>query len=477
MTFTSLDFVIFFLIVWLGRGLTRSLSAEKWFLLIASCAYYVTWSVPFLFLILSMSLTDYFVARGIATRTDSTERRWLLWISLFANIGLLSFFKYSNFFLQNLAAILNTAGWHVKTLHLDVPLPPAISYFTFAGLSYVLDVYYERFAPAASATDYALFVTFFPKLVSGPIVRAREFLPQLKERVHASSMDIEAGLLYILVGAVKKLVIADQIGVHVDLIFATPRGYDAFTLLQGVIGYAIQLYCDFSGYSDIAIGCARVLGYRFPDNFQMPYSADSITDFWRRWHITLSRWFRDYAFLPLEIATRNNPYPKLRVSINMMVMMLLVGLWHGPSWNFVIFGAIHGMALIIHKLWTTSKPLASLLKRPGLILAWAAVSRILTLGVILLGFIFFRADSLSTAWHYLAGILSWSHGIRMYSPFILAAAAAMFLVHLLVNADRNLVEELPQMATPVRVFSYASLLILLVCLAAGDAAPFIYVQF
>src|SRR5688572_4542265 len=236
MIFTSFEFVAFFLVVLLGRGLMRSFAAEKLFLLLACCAYYLSWSIPCIFLLLFMSLTDYSVARKMGQTTDPTFRKRLLQLSLLVNLGLLGFFKYSNFFLENISAGFNALGWSVGPLHFDTVLPPAISYFTFAGLSYVLDVYYERIPACASPRDYTLFITFFPKLLSGPIVRASEFLPQLKERVRASAEDIEIGLAYFLVGAVKKLVIADNVASHVNLIFASPGQYDGPTLLLGALG-------------------------------------------------------------------------------------------------------------------------------------------------------------------------------------------------------------------------------------------------
>lgn len=477
MTFTSFEFVVFVALVLLGRRLISGVRSEQWLLLAASCAFYMSWSIPGVVLLLFMSLTDYTVARKLGVTVDGDARKRLLWVSLAVNLGALGFFKYSNFFLQNLTGALDVLGWHVGAIHFNVLLPPAISYFTFAGLSYVLDVYYERIRPCTSAREYTLFVTFFPKLLSGPIARAKELLPQLHERVRATWADVEIGLAYFLVGAIKKLVIADQLAAHVDVIFATPGRYDAVTLLQGVVGYAIQLYCDFSGYSDMAIGCARILGYRFPQNFQMPFSAASITDFWRRWHITLSTWFRDYAFLPLEIATRGNPNPTVRVSINLLVMMLLVGLWHGPSWNFVLFGAIHGLALVLHKMWTTWGAVASIRRSTTLQFVWACCARGLTLAVVLVAFVFFRTESLTDAGTYLSGIASWHAGIRVLSPYIVGAFALMLLVHLAVGADRNLVEELSEIALPVRIAAYTSLMMLLVTLGAGDATPFIYVQF
>lgn len=478
MMFTSFEFVLFFAVLVMVRTCLRNFSAEKWFLLAASIAFYMSWSIPCVLLILFTSLADYSIARKIGHTSHPASRRRLLVMSLMLSLGLLGFFKYANFFLENISAALGVLGWHVGPFHYDIILPPAISFYTFASVSYVLDVYYERIPICESARDYALFLTFFPKLLSGPIVRARELLPQFQERVRATTEDIEIGLAYFMIGAVKKLVIADQIAPHENLIFSAPTQYDGLTLLLGALGYTVQIYCDFSGYTDMAIGCGRLLGFRFPDNFKMPYSSRSITEFWRRWHMTLSFWLRDYVFLPLEIATRYNPYPMLRVSFNMMVTMLICGLWHGPSWTYVIWGGIHGAALTVHKAWTTTDPLASLKDRRLFQFIWAAFAHALTLSVVVLSMVFFRAQSVSGAAAYLNRMVLWSHsGTRLISPYILSAVAAVFLVHLLVNKDRNLAEELPRMSLPSRIVGYASLILSLVVLGATHSAAFIYFQY
>jgi alginate O-acetyltransferase complex protein AlgI len=476
--FTSFEFIFFFLLVVLVRGCVRNFTAEKWFLLGTSICFYLTWSIPCVVFILFTSLVDYSIGRKLGQTTDAISRKRLLLLSLTINLGLLGFFKYSNFFLDNVWFGLSALGIHVPQSHFDIILPPAISFYTFASITYIVDVYYERIPVCESARDYTLFITFFPKVLSGPIVRAGEFLPQLKERVRASREDFEIGISYLLTGAVKKLVIADQIAGQVTLIFAAPGRYDGFTLLQGLLGYAVQLYCDFAGYSDMAIGCARILGFKFPQNFQMPFSSITITEFWRRWHITMSRWFRDYLFFPLEMATRDNFKPNLPLSVNMTTTMLLCGLWHGASWNFVVWGGIHGAALSAHRIWTTWNPLVSLKQRLIYRIGWNVFSRALTLGVVLLSLVFFRTQSLSDAASYLGLMLSWSHhGMRVMSPLILAAVAAVFLTHLLINKDRNLAEEVPQMAVPVRITAYAGLILLLVSLGATDAAPFLYFEF
>jgi len=478
MNLFSFEFFAFLGLVVLLRTCIRGAAADKWLLVLASLTFYLTWNAPCVLLILFTSLGDYSIGRKIGDTVDPIiRRRWLV-LSLFLNIGLLAFFKYTNFFLGNVSVALNAIGWNVGPLHYDVILPPAISYFTFASLSYVLDVYYERVPACEKARDYTLFVTFFPKLLSGPITRAREFLPQLRERVRASVKDIEIAFAYLLQGAVKKLVVADNIGSHVSLIFAAPGNYDGLALFLGLLGYTVQMYCDFSGYSDMAIGFARLLGFRLPENFQMPFSAATITEFWRRWHITLSQWFRDYVFLPLEIATRSNPRPILRASCNMMVTMLLCGLWHGASWNFVVWGGIHGAALGIHKAWTGWNPLAALKRRQRYALIGRVFSHLLTLSVVLLGFIFFRAQNFSDAITYLSRLLVWADdGIAFRSAYIAAAVFGVFVVHLLVDKDRNLALELPQRTIPLRVLAYSSLLVMLVLLTTNNAAPFLYFQF
>ena len=478
MIFTSFDFALFFVVVVAVRWCLRSFTAEKWFLLIASLAFYASWNLPCVLLISFTALLDCTIARKLGGTTDPGQRRRLLLTSLTASLGLLAFFKYGNFFLENLGVVLGWAGWRIGPLRYNLVLPPAISFYTFASLGYVLDVYYERIQPVSSARDYTLFVSFFPKLLSGPITRSGELLGQFKERVRASAEDVEIGLSYVLIGAVQKLVIADQISAHVGQTFASPKQFDSLTLLLGLMGYTVQIYCDFAGYSAMAIGFARVLGFKLPENFQMPLSATSITDFWRRWHMTLSKWFRDFVFLPLEMATRANPIPNLRISVNILLMMLLVGLWHGPSWNYVIFGGIHGLALVIHKLWTAWDPLKPVRKRAAVKFVWTAGAHFLTLGVVLVAFAFFRAPTFSAAIDYLRSLLAWQHGgTRLNSPYILAAIAAVAGVHLLVRKDRNLALELPQKSLPARIAGYSILVLLLVLLGATDASPFIYFQF
>lgn len=478
MIFTSFEFLCFFLAVILLRRCLRGIRAEIWLLLAASYCFYFTWSVPSSALLIFVSLSDYYIGRKLGQTENPIHRKRLLVSGLVVNLGLLGFFKYSNFLLENIWLALGALGIHFHRPHYDIILPPGISYFIFGSLSYVLDVYYERVHPTHSLRDYSLFVSFFPKLLAGPIMRAGDFLSQVQQRVHADAAAIESGLCYFLLGAVKKLVISDQVAGPVNLIFSSPGQYDGLTLLLGAMGYAVQIYCDFSGYTDMAIGSALLLGFKLPENFQMPYSSVTITEFWRRWHITLSAWFRDYVFLPMEIARKNARSATLRTTISLMATMLLCGLWHGAGWTFVIWGGIHGLALAVHRAWMTWNPLRRLADHQVFQPAWTLFSRLLTLSIVLLAWVFFRAQSLVDAGTYLSRMLSWSHdGTRWVSPYILLALAAVFFTGLLVNKDRNLAQELPTHAVAVRITAYAGLIVLLSCFGATDAVPFIYFQF
>ena len=320
------------------------------------------------------------MARRLSVSDDSgTRKRWL-WASLAVNLGVLGFFKYFGFLAEPVAPALRRLGVHLSVIHSPLLLV-GLSYFTFAGMSYVLDVYYEKLEPTESLSEYVCYLMYFPKLIAGPIVRAAELLPQMCKGLRISAQDFETGCVYLLVGAVKKLVIADQLAGHVSMILADPQHYSAATLVQGMIGYTVQIYADFSGYSDMAIGCARLMGFRFPQNFLMPYSSVNIAEFWRRWHVTLSTWFRDYVFLPLEVGSRRIQSVHFRASRNILITMLLCGLWHGPSSKFVLWGGLHGAALAIYQVYSGMRRRASWVKWSALHPATLA-ARALALSVV-----------------------------------------------------------------------------------------------
>jgi alginate O-acetyltransferase complex protein AlgI len=342
MVFTSLTFVEFFLIVLAVLGLCRSRWQRQLTILLASVVFYGYWNAWYLFLLATPSVIDYFCALRISEARLERQRKFWLVFSVLSNLGLLGYFKYANFLVQNVAKLI---GRDPPVLH--ILLPVGISFYTFKTMSYTIDVYRRHIEPCHSWWKYVMFVTYFPELVAGPIVRASVFLPQMTRSLKPSWPRAYVGLQLVALGFSKKLLVADRLAKFVDAIFAHPTIYSSGTIWSAVIAYSLQIYCDFSGYSDIAIGISRIIGFDLPENFNMPYSSTSITEFWRRWHITLSQWLRDYLYIPLG----GNRKGKVRTYINLTITMLLGGLWHGANWTFVVWGALHGLALAIHKLW------------------------------------------------------------------------------------------------------------------------------
>jgi D-alanyl-lipoteichoic acid acyltransferase DltB (MBOAT superfamily) len=348
MSFNSTTFVFFFLFVFFTYwGLARRARARVVFLLGMSCVFYMSWNVLFIGLILFSATLDWFVGGAIFRSQDPHRRKLLLCLSLAGNLGALGFFKYFNFFGENVHAGLARLGlaelgaW----APFDIVLPVGISFYTFQTLSYTLDIYRRRLEPADSFAKFALFVAFFPQLVAGPIVRAREFLPQLELTPRFDDRRAATGVFLILTGLIKKVLLADTIGIElVDPIFADPSRFNPLEIWVGVCGALFQFYLDFSAYSDIAIGCAACLGFALPQNFDRPFMAQTFGDFWRRWHMTLSFFMRDYVFFPLGGTRSRGVGARGR---NFMVTMLLVGLWHGAGWNYVIWGAMHGVCSFV----------------------------------------------------------------------------------------------------------------------------------
>ena len=339
-----------FLFLFLGFSalyclLRRRTSARLLFVTAFSYYFYYKSSGWYFFLLLAVTLSDYFLARRMERTEGQLQRKLLVGVSLCINLGLLCYFKYTNLFYQWLCPL-----WGGTFRPLDIFLPVGISFFTFQSLSYTLDVYRRQLQPLRSLLDYAFYVSFFPQLVAGPIVRARDFLPQIRRPLMVTEAMFGRGVFFLVSGLFKKAVISDYISVNfVERVFDNPALYSGLENLMGVYGYALQIYCDFSGYSDMAIGIALLLGFRFNINFDSPYKSASITEFWRRWHISLSSWLRDYLYISLG----GNRKGKIRQYINLIITMFLGGLWHGASWNFVLWGVMHGVALAFHKCWMT----------------------------------------------------------------------------------------------------------------------------
>lgn len=336
------------LFLWLFLGfsliyllLQRKTTARLLFVSLFSYYFYYKSSGFYFFLLGIVTVSDFLLARWMYRTENSWKRKLIVCCSLCINLGLLCYFKYTNFFYEMLAPL-----WHGTYHPLDIFLPVGISFFTFQSLSYTIDVYRKDLKPLSNLLDYVFYVSFFPQLVAGPIVRARDFIPQIRQPLYVSPEMFGQGVFFIVSGLFKKAVISDYISVNfVERIFDNPGLYSGLENLFGVYGYALQIYCDFSGYSDMAIGIALLLGFRFPINFNSPYKADSVTDFWHRWHISLSTWLRDYLYISLG----GNRKGKIRTYLNLFLTMLLGGLWHGASWNFIVWGGLHGVALAVHK--------------------------------------------------------------------------------------------------------------------------------
>jgi alginate O-acetyltransferase complex protein AlgI len=478
MSLTSFEFL---LLLGLCLGFLHTIgkvSVRTWLLIIFSYVFCLCFGLGGALVVTLVAVADFLVGQQIGhAERDETRRRWL-WAGLVVNLIPLFVFKYSLFVGGIVATMLHLLGVRVSMRANPVFPIIGLSYFTFAGMSYLLDIYYGKIEPSRSAPQYLCYLVYFPKLIAGPIVRAVDFLPQFTRGFRVTAQDVEVGLGYLLAGAVKKLVIADRLAGHVGMIMAAPQQYTASTLLQGLFGYTVQIYADFAGYSDIAIGCARLMGIRFPQNFLMPYSSVNIAEFWRRWHVTMSNWFRDYVFLPLEVNSRGMRNANLRASRNLIITMVLCGLWHGASWNFVVWGALHGVALAMYQLYVNVRGRQVRREQRSAFHPRILAARALTLSVIMLGYVFFGTQTMAVACTYLWRLLRWStDGVALGSPYILPLTAIVFVAHLFISKDRNVVEELATCSVPIRVFTYGILLLAVTSLVASEAVPFVYVRF
>ncbi len=416
MLFISWQFIGFLVVVLACLRVMPTRTSRQGLLLVASAVFYGSHTPWHLLILAAPSLIDFACALRIEDSNDAlTRRRWLI-LSLVSNLGLLAYFKYADFFADSIGALFG-----VSTVPLGLALPLGISFFTFKTLSYTIDVYRREIPACRSMWRYAMFVSYFPELVAGPIVRASVFLPQMSRALTPSLERATVGLQLILLGVTKKLFVADRLATLVNPVFATPEAYSQFTVASAIVAYSLQIYCDFSGYSDIAIGVSRIIGFDLPENFNMPYLATSITEFWRRWHITLSQWLRDYLYIPLG----GNRKGARRMYINLMLTMLLGGLWHGAAWTFVAWGLLHGTGLAVHKLWTTH---VSHGRRPfhG-VFGWMA-----TYAFVCTAWVFFRAADFATAMTMLRKTVGLEPGgatwvylpLVLLLPLVVAAHAA-----------------------------------------------------
>jgi len=411
--FNSFQFFYFFLVVWVLMLCTRG-TTRRVILLIASYYFYMCWSTKYIFVIWGITLVDYFAGIQIDKSTQQNRRRLYLGLSLVCNIGLLAFFKYSNFLLSSSASAAHMFGLGYSPRLLAIILPVGLSFHTFQAMSYTIEVYRRKVPSEKNLLQYALYVAFFPQMVAGPIERPTQLLPQFHREPRITVEGISSGLVQALWGLFKKIVIADNVSDFVKLVYASPRRFDGAELLLATTLFSLQIYCDFSGYSDMALGLARTMGFELVMNFRQPYFSSSIGEFWRRWHISLSTWFRDYVYIPMG----GNRVTLLRNWFNLMVTFVASGLWHGANWTFIVWGFLHGLYLIVAKTVAPYTKRASealgLERVPRLVKTWKIV---VTFSLVTLAWIYFRASTVSDAWYITWHLLP----LGRIDPFVLKA--------------------------------------------------------
>lgn len=464
MLFPTLIFGIFFLIVFtVSWGLEHENGRRKLFLVAASYVFYGWWDWRFCGLLFASSFLNWLIGRAIGSASSGRARYGYMVLGVVINLIILGFFKYYGFFLENLTPILSALGVERDLPWLQIILPVGISFYTFQGISYVVDVKRGTAEVQRRLLDVMLYISFFPQLVAGPIVRAQDFLPQLQQSPRLNREAASLGLLLIVWGLFKKTVIAAELAEHlVDPVFFDPSFHTGFDLWMAVYGYAVQIYCDFSAYSDIAIGCAALLGYRFHRNFDQPYRARSFQEFWRRWHISLSTWLRDYLYIPLG-GNRGGVWMTAR---NLFLTMLLGGLWHGAAWTFVAWGVFHGVALLLERVLGLDDKKRSV------------ISLILTFHGVCLAWILFRAPSFDAALSYLAAMVRWDQPIEVASPAIVLLIVLGLGLHALppraVEHAARTVARLPSLVAGLML---AGGFLIVEFLRPEGVAPFIYFQF
>jgi alginate O-acetyltransferase complex protein AlgI len=474
MLFCSLPFCLFFLIVFVTYWILPWRAGRVYLLLAASFYFYAAWNQWLALLLTASALLDYFLARGMEDWSAPRVRKLLLLLSLAGNLGLLCYFKYANFFLRSLEECAASAGFQMLLPTLRVILPVGISFYTFEAINYTVDVYRRKMHAERNLAHFLLFILFFPHLMAGPIVRARDFLPQVHRRKRFSWLRAHTGILLIILGVIKKMGVADRIALYVDPVFADPGAFNSIALWSAAVGYALQVYCDFSGYSDMALGLAHLLGYHLARNFKLPFLSANLAEFWQRWHTSLSTWIRDYLFIPLG----GSHGSRGQTARNVLLTMALCGLWHGANWNCVLWGFLTGVLLVIHSYfarWCRQRPRldAALRTRTG-----TAGRVALTFAVFCLTMGIFRSQGLANAGVMLAGMLAPVRGADLTLPAfgLYLTFALVALAHALGWRDRwlTLWRSLPSMA---RGLALGSAVTAVVVLAPSASKAFIYFQF
>jgi D-alanyl-lipoteichoic acid acyltransferase DltB (MBOAT superfamily) len=473
MLFNSLTFVVFFAVVLILHNLPFAWRVKKINLLLASYLFYAAWNPPFVLLLWLSTLVDWFAARAIyGERRRSRRRAWLI-LSLAVNLGILGFFKYGDFLLENWQALMAIVGIDYQPATWSIVLPIGISFYTFQTMSYSLDVYLRRAKPAKSFLDFALFVTFFPQLVAGPIVRPSHLIPQFAAPRVATRDQLLWGLALMTLGLFEKVVIADgALSPVADVVFGADQPLYIVDAWMGVLAFSGQIFCDFAGYSTTAIGAALCLGFSLPNNFQFPYAAIGFSDFWRRWHISLSSWLRDYLYVPLGGNRKGN----LRTYANLMTTMLLGGLWHGASWTFVAWGGLHGLYLTAERWLRARLPQGAYTSS----ILFKIFAGLLTYVLINISWVFFRSKDFATTGRLLASMFGLGADGVMLVPAIGIIVTSLVMsslvaIHWLMR-DRS-VEEVVENSPWWLVSGVWGLMLFLIIVTQGSGDAFIYFQF
>jgi len=476
--FNSLTFVAFFAVVLALHASPLPWRAKKVNLLVASYLFYAAWNPPFVALLWISTVVDWFVAKGIHRAERKGRRRGLLLVSLLVNLGILGYFKYGGFLLENWQALMASVGIAWETPGWEIVLPVGISFYTFQTMAYSLDVYLGRAEPADSLLDFALFVTFFPQLVAGPIVRPTHLIPQFAQPVRASRRQLLWGLGLVTLGLFQKIVIADgMLAPASEAVFGADEALAFTDAWLGTFAFAGQIFSDFAGYSTVAIGVALCLGFSLPDNFRFPYAAIGFSDFWRRWHISLSTWLRDYLYIPLG----GNRKGHRRTYANLMVTMLLGGLWHGAAWTFVVWGGLHGIYLAAER-WIRERYGDARLGGARVADRWGfrIGMALLTYGLVNLTWVYFRAPDFGTAWRLTRSMLGLSTGGALVLPTdyvvrVVLVTVGMLVVHWTMRSRR--LEEVAS-RTPWWVLGGAwAAMAFAIVITQGGGDAFIYFQF
>lgn len=477
MQFETFRFIVFFIpvliIAWAIRPFIRG---RKLFLLLASYAFYAGWNTGLLVFIILTSTVDYIAGEGIAKATSKGSKRAWLTLSLWTNLGMLGYFKYYGFFRDNIEAFANLLGVSSGLPVLEILMPLGLSYISFQCMTYTIDLYRGYGERAKSYTDFLLYIAFFPQVLIGPICRAKDLIPQLDKPAPEGFPDLSRAVSLISSGLFKKLIIATYLSTHlVENAFSSPESYSSLELLIAAYAYSIQIYCDFSGYTDMALGVALLMGFYLPDNFNQPYRATSIADFWRRWHMTFSNWLRDYVFLPLG----GSWGPRWRTYLNLMIVMWVTGIWHGAAWKYLVWGSIHGVALVGYKLVQDIRKFNGVNSKTLVHPRWyIGLNWLYTFHLVVLARIFFRSTDMDVAWLYWGKLLEGSvtgHGIEwLILPMTALGLALNFWGQHLRAAFIQLHEATP---TYLRPGLWAAVGGGLLVLKPADVSPYIYFAF